>query len=359
MGVYFIRRFFYSILLVFFALSLIFFVVNALPGSPFDRMRRELSERRPSGAAPIADSHWARLDALLGLDHPLHERYIAWVQNMVTGELGESWSINPGTSVVDVLMARLPYTLLLLIVSVLLSFGLALLIGMYAALNPYTEGDFFLTFLSFFGMCMPTFWVGSLLISLFSVGLNWLPYNGVVTPALIDKGDIVKLLARIFTLGSAYPQMAGSEWDVLLDGLKHLILPTIALSLYSVARWSRYIRSSFLEVLRQEYVTTARAKGVPEWLVLSKHVLQNSLIPVITILALDIPMLFTGSFLTEVVFSWPGLGRLYMDSMRQNDSPVLMGLLVIFTYLIVFSNLFADILHAWIDPRVKRSLLNE
>jgi peptide/nickel transport system permease protein len=292
MGVYIIRRFFYSILLVFFSLSLIFFIVNALPGSPLDRMRNELAGRRPSLAPVIPDSHWARLEALLGLDRPLHERYLAWVQNMATGELGYSWSVSFGMSVTEVIFAKLPYTLLLLSVSVIFSFLAAVVIGVYSALNPYTEGDFLLTMLSFFGMCMPPFWIGLLLVSTFSIGLDWLPYNGVVTPALIERGDIVKLISRIFSLGQAYPKMAGYELQVLWDGIKHLILPTLTLSLYSIARWSRYVRSSFLEVLRQEYVTTARAKGVPQWLVLSRHVLQNSLIPVITVLACCLPVHF-------------------------------------------------------------------
>jgi peptide/nickel transport system permease protein len=359
MGVYILRRFLYSILLIFFSLSLIFFLVSALPGSPFDRMRADMAARRSSLAPIIPDSHWARLEALLGLDRPLHERYFAWIQNMVTGDLGTSWSVNFGASVVDIIFSRLPYTLLLLFVSVLFSFLAAIPLGLYSALNPYSEGDFLLTFLSFFGMCMPTFWIGSLLLSTFSIGLDWLPYSGVVTQSLIDKGDIIKLLGRVLSLGNAYPQMAGYEFEILWDGLKHLILPTFALSLYSIARWSRYMRSSVLEVLRQDYVTTARAKGLPKWRVISRHVIRNSLVPIITILALDIPVLFTGSFVTEVVFSWPGLGRLFMDSMRQNDSPMLMGLLVIFTYLIIFSNFFADILHAGIDPRIKQSLLND
>ena len=193
--------------------------------------------------------------------------------------------------------------------AVLFSLVIAVPAGLYSALRPYSTGDFIVLILTFFGMSMPAFILGTFLIAVVGLTISWMPVGGVASRDLIDKGDIIAALGRIATLGLANKQAAGYEGRLILDGVKHLILPTITLALFTTARWSRYIRVAVLDVLGQDYVRTALAFGVPEPRIVRRHVLRNALIPVITVMALDIPALFTGAVVTEVVFLWPGIGR--------------------------------------------------
>jgi len=196
----------------------------------------------------------------------------------------------------------------------------------YSALRQYSWADYFVTSFSFFGMSMPTFWFGIMLIVIFAVGLHWFPTGGVVD--------------------------YGSEGDIL-NRLRHLVLPTTVLTLFNVATWSRFVRSSMLEVLRQDYMRTARAKGLRESVVIIKHGLRNALMPVVTLLALEIPGLFSGAIITENVFSYPGMGRLFWDGVVQSDWPVVQGLVVITAFLVIGCNLIADITYAFVDPRIR------
>jgi peptide/nickel transport system permease protein len=167
------------------------------------------------------------------------------------------------------------------------------------------------------------------------------------------EGDIVEALARIFSFGRKYPELSGQEVKAILDGLWHVALPVMVLAFFNMATWTRYTRASMLEVLRQDYMRTARAKGLVERLVILKHGFRNSLIPLITLLALTLPALFGGAIITESIFSWPGMGRMYIDAVANVDWPVVQGLLVISAFLTVFSNLLADILYAVVDPRIQ------
>lgn len=347
---YVFRRIVYALSLVFISASLLFFLIYSLPGSPFDRMRKEMADRNPLLVAKIPQSHWDRLDSIVGLDKPLHERYFAWLQGALTGDFGYSWSVSIGESVVAVVASRLPYTLLLTLLSVAISILIAVPAGIYSAVYKYSEGDFLITILSYLGIAMPSFWFGLLLMSIFSGMLGWLPHSGVSNPGM--PGNIIEALSRILTFGSTYPKLAGQEFKVIGDGLKHMLMPAVTLSVFLTARWSRFVRIAMLEVLHQDYTRTARAKGLTTLAVILKHALPNALIPVVTVIALDIPMMFTGSFMTEIVFSWPGIGKLYIDSFKQNDWPVLQGLLVIYAYLIIFTNLITDLIYPLLNPRI-------
>jgi peptide/nickel transport system permease protein len=352
MTTYILRRVIYSFILLILSATLIFFIVHATPGSPYARMINEMVERwSPQRLSAIPNSHWERLDALLALDQPVYVRYLNWLKGIGTGNMGVSWSIAPGQSTVAMVVARLPYSLALILPTVLLSILIAAPLGLYSAARRYTNSEFLITILTFLGVAMPTFWIGMLLIGIFSSDLRLLPFGGVAGQDM--PGDLIDVLSRWVTFGTANPELAGSETLVFVDGVKHLILPVITLSILLVARWSRMMRASTLEVLGQDYIRTAHAKGVRWFGLTFKHVLRNSLIPLITMMTLDIPMLLTGSFMVEIVFSWPGLGRLYIDSLRVGDWPLLVALLVGYAYMIIMAMLAADMVYMLVDPRIR------
>jgi peptide/nickel transport system permease protein len=226
----------------------------------------------------------------------------------------------------ELIKQRLANTLQLTVAATILSLVLGLGIGIYSAVKQYSLGDNVATAFSFAGQSMPSFWFGIVVIIVFAVRLRWLPAGDVNTP--------------------------GHASDIA-DRVQHLILPVLVLSLLQVALWSRFVRSSMLEVLRQDFLRTARAKGVPERLVLVRHALRNALIPVITIVGLDIPNIFSGAIVTETIFNYPGMGKLYFDSVLRHDIPVSMGVLALIAFLVIASNLLADVLYAVVDPRIR------
>jgi peptide/nickel transport system permease protein len=359
---YIIRRVVQSLILLVFISALIYAILNLVPGGPFDLLRQ--SNPR------VTQSQVDRLNALLDLDKPLFPgiycpkignqqqpcrldqgRYVRWVSKVVVGDFGTSWTVETGVSVVEIVKYRLGYTVLLMTIAEGLSLLIALPIGIYSAIRQYSAGDYLFTAVAFFGQSMPTFWTGLLVMSLLAVALHLFPTGGVKTTGL--PGDIVEALTRIFTLGNAYPAIAGKEGKVIMDGLWHLVLPAGVLIYFNMAGWIRFTRSSMLEVLRQDYIRTARSKGLIERLVILKHGLRNALIPLITILALTIPSLFAGAIITETIFSWPGMGRQLIDAISGVDWPVVQGILVLTSVVIVFSNLLSDVLYAVVDPRIK------
>ncbi len=220
---------------------------------------------------------------------------------------------------------RLPATLELMGVSLLFAALIAIALGIYSALRPYSLIDFLGTGFSFLGIAMPVFWFGLILQMVFSVKLGWLPVSGTET-----VGDT--------SLG---------------DHLAHLILPGLVLSFRNIAGWSRYLRSSLLEVMGADYVRTARAKGLPERAVVGVHALRNALIPLISIMALSLAGLFSGAVITETIFAWPGIGRLFVQAMFARDYPLLMGILLIGSFLVLVFNLVADMLYGFLDPRIR------
>ncbi len=260
----------------------------------------------------------------LGLDQPVPVQYLHWVFGILHGQWG--YSLQSGASVSTLIMQRLGNTLELAGTAFLFALVIALLLGVLSSVRQYSVFDYAATTFSFIAYSTPVFWLGLMAQLFFAVRLGWLPTAGMYTEGV----NIT-----------------------LLDSLKHLLMPGIVLSLGLVAGWSRYLRSSMLDVLHTDYIRTAWAKGLPTGTVVLKHALRNALIPLVTVVALDIPLLFTGALIVEVVFSWPGEGRLFYDALGNRDYPVLMGVLLISAFLILFSNLLADLVYAWLNPRVQ------
>ncbi len=357
-----IRRAIQNFIMLFFISILIYGVINLVPGGPFDLLA--VSNPR------VTKSHIERLNALLDLDKPLlpgqycpkigsdqqpcrfdQGRYLRWLTKVLRGDWGKSWTMQTGTPVLKMIGNRLGYTVLLMGLSLLLSLIIAIPIGIYSAVHQYSIVDYFVTTLAFFGQSMPTFWTGLMAMSIFAVALKLAPTGGVRSTGM--EGDIIEALTRILSFGRRYPELAGQETKLILDGLHHMLLPVLVLAYFNLATWSRYTRASMLEVLRQDYMRTARAKGLRERLVILKHGLRNALIPLITLLALFLPGLFGGALITESIFSWPGMGRMLIDAIANVDWVVVQGVLVITAFLVVFSNLMADILYAVVDPRIQ------
>jgi peptide/nickel transport system permease protein len=362
MTTFIIRRLLQSVVLLFFVSVLIYVILNIVPGGPFDQLR--LANPR------VTQSHIDRLNALLDLDKPLlpgqycpktsdgqqpcrldQGRYLRWLGKVIRGDLGESWTMSIGTPVTKLIGQRLPYTLLLMGLSTFLAICIAVPIGIYSAVKQYSATDYVVTAVAFFGQSMPTFWTGLMAVAIFAVALGWFPTSGVRTAGA--PGDIVEALGRIISLGRAYPDLAGKELVAIADGLHHIALPVLVLTFFNMAIWTRYTRTSMLEVLRQDYMRTARAKGLRERAVLLKHGLRNALIPLITILAITIPSLFAGAIITETIFSYPGMGRMSIDAISNVDWPVVQGIFIVSAFLVIFSNLFADVLYAVVDPRIQ------
>jgi peptide/nickel transport system permease protein len=260
----------------------------------------------------------------LGLNAPAHVQYGRWLGSVVTGDLGTSFTRR--MPVADMILERLPNTLLLMMAAAFLAIAVAIPIGVLSARKPYTPLDYTVTFGSFLGLATPNFWLGLMLIMLFSVHLGWTPVGGVAT--------------------------LGSDFSVL-DRLHHLILPAVVLATADLAGLVRYTRSSMLEVLQQDYIRTARAKGLSERTVVYRHGLRNGLIPIVTIIGLMLPTFVGGAVIVESLFSWPGIGKMFIDAVFERDYPVIMGITMLGAVLTVLGNLLADICYAALDPRIE------
>ena len=347
---YLIRRSLSMIIVLILSTMAIFALLTAAPGGPLDGLRMRSTSARDR--VSVADIE--RLERMLGLDKPAYLRYIVWLVGddwlpgdlkgdrlgVLRGDWGESWKVAQSQQVTMLVKSRLGNTIVLMSTALILSLAVAIPIGVISALKQYSKLDYAVTLGSFVGLSMPVFWFGIMMILIFSLqfkqaGLPYLPAGGVAATRAYE----------IPGLGIVYP-------DTLLDRVLHLIMPTIVLSLLYMAAWSRYTRTSMLEVLRQDYVRTARSKGLGEGIVIAKHAFRNALIPIITIVALQLPSLFTGAIMTETVFAYPGMGRLYYNAMTQSDWPVVMAILFITAILVVLSNLGADVAYAVADPRI-------
>jgi peptide/nickel transport system permease protein len=312
---YIVRRTLMAIPLLFGITILSFAIIQIAPGDPTALMIDPM----------IRDADLAAYKELYGLNDPIHVQYMKWVGNMVQGNFGDSL-IRQGVAVNELIIARLPNTLLLMLVSTILAILISIPIGIISATKQNSLTDYTFTFLSFLGIATPNFWIGLVLIMFFSVHLGWFPTGGVAT------------------LNAPF-----SIWD----RIHHLILPSIVLATADVAGLTRYTRSSMLDVLRQDYIRTARAKGFKQRLVVYKHGLRNGLIPVITIFGLMLPSFIGGAVVVEKIFGWPGIGLLFFDAAFQRDYPVIMAITVIASALVVIGNLIADILYAILDPRIE------
>lgn len=264
-----------------------------------------------------------RIAAQMGLDRPLLVQYFDWFFRLFLGDWGNSF--RDGIPVLQVIGRHLFATLLLMVSSTVISVGVGTLVGVMGATRRYSLFDYTATILAMVALSIPTFWFGLVAIFVFSLELGWLPAG------------------NMYTIGD----------QSLLDYATHLILPSVVLALVNVAVWSRYMRSAMLDVIDQDYVRTARAKGLSPAKVLAGHVMRNALIPMITLAGLQLPTLLGGALVTETVFTWPGMGRLFLDSLGYQDYPVVMGLLMFSALLVLVGNLLADILVAVTDPRVR------
>jgi len=279
----------------------------------------------------ITQADIVRLKHNLGMDQPVPIQYLKWLGHILVGDMG--YSTSNSEPVFQALIERFGATLELMGTSLIVAIVVGITAGIVSAVYRYTALDYAITTVAFFGQSMPVFWFALMMQLAFAVHGIPLPfgYEIQLPSAGISASDT-------FDLG---------------DRIQHLILPTAVLSLLSIALFSRFMRSSLLEVLGTDYMRTAAAKGLPFRTILFKHGLKNALIPVVTVTALSLPGLVTGAIVTETIFAWPGMGRLFYNALQQSDLALLMGYLVMVAFLVVFSNLLADVVYAWLDPRVK------
>lgn len=300
-----------------------FTVIHLAPGEPVE-MQMAMNPK-------VGKEARERLQKFYGLDKPLHVQYITWIKQLSHLDFGRSFS-SDNRPVLDKIKERLPVTLSLNIVALLIEFGLAIPIGVMAAVYRNTLLDKGITVFVFLGFAVPTFWLALLLMYLFGVKLNWLPISG------------------LHTLGYEAYSWFGRLWDLA----KHLLMPILVASFGSLAGVSRYMRSAMLQVIEQDYIVTARAKGLSERVVIWKHALRNALLPLITLVGFSIPGLIGGSVIFETIFAIPGMGQLFYQGVMSRDYPVVMGILVIGAFLTLLGNLVADVSYALADPRIRQ-----
>ncbi len=298
------RRLAFLLFVTFAVSTLVFFFIHLIPGDPVEIMLGE--------TAQPADK--AALRAALGLDRPLGEQYLHFLRGLLHGDLGTS--IRYHAPVTGTILSRLPATAELAVAAMLIAILIALPAGILSAIRPNTGFDHTAMFVSLLGVSMPTFWLGPLLILLFAIHLDWFPVSG-------------------------------------REGFSSLVLPAVTLGAALAAILSRMTRSAMLEVIREEYITAGRAKGLPEVVVILKHALRNALIPVVTVLGLQVGALLSGAVITEKVFAWPGIGRLLVDGIEARDYPLVQGCVLTISITYVLVNLATDLLYAAIDPRIR------
>ncbi|MFZ2652811.1 MAG: ABC transporter permease [Burkholderiaceae bacterium] len=316
MGAYLLRRLLIAVPSLI-GISIVLFTVLALaPGDPFEELATN-----PNVPPEVR----ANLRAQFGLDDPVPVRYMRWASSMLRGDWG--FSFISRVDVDDLIMQRLPTTLLVIGSSQILALLVALPIGVYAATRPYSVFDQIANTVAFIGFSLPTFFTGLLFILVFSIQLDWLPF--------VYRADI-----------------AETGWRWWWAHFKQALMPVAVLGLFQAASYTRYVRSAVLDVIRLDYVTTARSKGLAERAVIIKHVMRNAMIPVVTLVALQMPTVFGGAIVTEQIFRVPGIGSLLITSILANDTPVIMAVTFVLSCLVILFNLIADLLYGWLDPRI-------
>lgn len=302
-------------------ISFLLFVILALaPGDPLDQIFQD--------APDLTAVEIEALRLRYRLDDPIPVRYFSWLKRVtVEGNLGMSRLY--ARKVSTVVVARLPATLTLTVTALVVALGIGVPIGIYSALRQYSVGDYVVTIVAFVGRSMPSFWFAISMILVFGVWLKWLPITGMASTNLTGPIPVI-----------------------LVDRVRHAILPVTVLGFLQVTSWVRYVRASLLEILNEDYLRTARAKGLPERVVIYKHAMRNAAIPLITILALNLPHLVGGSVVIESVFSWPGIGSLLYDSILSKDYNLAMTCMLLLATLTLLASLLADLAYAWVDPRV-------
>ncbi len=298
-------------------ISIVLFTVLALaPGDPFEELATN-----PNVPAEVR----AMLRKQFGLDDPVWQRYLLWLTSMLQGNWG--FSFQSRINVDQLILQRLPTTIIVIGLSQLLAIMVALPVGILAAVKPYSWFDRIASTIAFIGFSLPTFFTGIIFILFFSIYLGWFPF--------VYRSDI-----------------SATGWMFFWEHFKQSIMPITVLGLFQAASIMRYVRSAVLDVIRLDYVTTARSKGLTESVVINKHVVRNALIPVVTLVALQMPAVFGGAIVTEQIFRIPGIGSLLIDAILRNDTPVIMAVTFVFSCLVIFFNLVADVLYGWLDPRI-------
>jgi peptide/nickel transport system permease protein len=320
LSIYFVKRLLQAIPLIVFVMAINFLVIHAAPGDPVTYLYGQL--------ASVTAEQMQRVREEMGLTQPLYIQFFRYMTNLVQGDLG--FSVINRKPVLALILERLPAIVVLMSAAFVFSVCLGGLWGVISAVKARTPVDYWVTIISLFGYSMPTFWLGLLLILVFSLYLRWLPTMGMVTLG----GD-------------------ASGLSALMDVLRHLALPTITLGAYYLAIYARLIRASMLEVLGQDFVNTAWAKGLPGKVVYYKHALRNAMLPVITIAGIQIGYMFTGAVLTETIFAWPGMGGLTYQAILQRDYALLMGLFFMVSVCVILMNLVTDLVYTVVDPRIR------
>lgn len=292
-----------------------YFIINAAPGDPVNMFIN------PEKATKIDVE---RIREAMGLNKPIYARYFIWLGNIFKGNLGDSYFHS--RPVLDMLKEAIPNTLVLGIAATILAVVVAIPAGIISAIKRNSFWDYIFSTISFIGVSLPAFWFGLMLILIFSLKLGWLPTSGM---------------------------RENFDQFVFMDRLKHLILPAIVLGMGSMAQYMRFMRGAMLEVIRQDYVRTARSKGLSERIVIFKHTLRNALLPMVTLFGFLLPGLFSGAAITETIFSWPGIGRIMIEASFTRDYPVMMGDMLMIGTLVILGSLLADVLYAVADPRIK------
>jgi peptide/nickel transport system permease protein len=316
-----------AIPLLLFVSVAVYGLLHLSPGGP-----TAMYLRRGAG---MSGEDLARLEESLGLNDPFYVQYWRWLENVLHGDFG--MAVTSSRTVSAEIMDRLPNTVVLMGSAWAVTLLLAIPIGIFAALRQYSKFDHLVAAFTFVGVSIPTFWLGLILLLIFYMTLDN-PFSG--KPLLPSGG--------MRTIGE---NLQG--WAMVKDRLLHLILPVTMLAMGWIAWYSRFLRASMLEVIHLDYVRTARAKGLRERAVVLRHAFRNAAVPLVTLMALDLPFLFTGALFTEVIFSWPGMGRLFYQAAERRDYGLLMAIIMITSALIVLANLIADLVYAWLDPRIK------
>lgn len=291
-----------------------FLLMNLAPGNPLDMMRNPF----------VSETALEMKEQALGLNQPIYLQYFTWLKQLLHGNLG--YSVITYQPVAKLIASHIGPTLLLMGVSLFFGLLIAIPVGVISATKQYSKTDYAVVSTSFLGISIPSFFLAMVFIYLFTVKLKWLPSSGMVT--LGGKGDFV-------------------------DILKHIIQPALVLTIAVAGRNIRYIRSSMLEILDQEYLRTAKGKGLRNFLVVNKHAMRNALIPIVTVIGMEIPVVFGGAVVIEQIYSWPGIGLLTMSSIMSRDYPTIMGLNLVAAIIVLLANLFTDIAYGLVNPRIK------
>ncbi len=311
-----VKRLLQTVLMVIGVSLIIYMLIQLMPGDPF-QMYLDNPYASPEQIELIRKHY--------GLDQPIPVQYLNWAKNILKGDWGVSY--NSRRPVMEVIATKVRPTVELTLFALVLAAVIAIPLGVFSSIKKNSLFDYTTTGLTYLGISMPVFWFGLMLQLIFSVSLRWLPSAG----------------------RTSFGPIGGTA----LDLFRHMIMPGFVLALIYIAGWSRYTRNNYTEVLSQDYIRTAKAKGLSNIRIYGSHALRNAIIPLVTVMTMDIPVLFSGAVVTETIFSWPGMGSFFMDSLNKRDYPVLMAILLISALLVIICNLIADILYAVLDPRIK------